>query len=102
MGLAVAGEGIGISEDLERRTAEQVSRLRCMFAAEPEVRVVFSANGASKVQADVAVEIRGYRTVKARGKGADEDVSLEAALRKLEWKYRLFWTRGSFRYSDCC
>ena len=102
MGLVVTGEGMGISEDLERRSGEQVARLRCMFTAEPEVRVVFSSKGAGNVHADVVVGIRGYQTLKARGKGEDEATSLEAALKKVEWKYRLFWTRGSFRFSDCC
>lgn len=102
MELAVAGEGVSVTEDVEQRTAEQVERLRPMFASEPDVRVTFRANGAGKVEADLAVGIRGYRTVKARGKGVDEDSSLESALKKLEWKYRLFWSRGSFRYSDCC
>ena len=101
MELAVTGEGLGVSEDLERRTEEQVGRLRCMFTAEPEVRVTFSENG-GKVEADVIVGVRGYQTLKARGKGADEDSALESALKRLEWKYRLFWARGSFRFSDCC
>jgi hypothetical protein len=27
---------------------------------------------------------------------------VDKAVKKLEWKYKLFWTRGSFRFGDCC
>jgi hypothetical protein len=50
----------------------------------------------------VVVPIRGYRTLKACSKGEDAPAALDRAVKKLEWKYRLFWARGSFRFGDCC
>jgi hypothetical protein len=48
------------------------------------------------------VPIRGYRTLKACSKGEDAPAALDKAVKKLEWKYKLFWARGSFRCGDCC
>jgi ribosome-associated translation inhibitor RaiA len=73
-----------------------------MFPSEPEVSVLFSTNGGEEVVAEVVVPIRGYRTLKACGKADDARGALDKAVKKLEWKYKLFWARGSFRFGDCC
>ena len=99
MALTVTGYGTEITEDY---VAERVERLKRMFASEPDVSVRFDAAGDGKVVAEVVVPIRGYRTLKACSKGEDAPAALDKAVKKLEWKYRLFWTRGSFRFGDCC
>jgi ribosome-associated translation inhibitor RaiA len=73
-----------------------------MFPSEPEVSVLFSTNGGEEVVAEVVVPIRGYRTLKACSKADDARGALDKAVKKLEWKYKLFWARGSFRFGDCC
>jgi ribosome-associated translation inhibitor RaiA len=73
-----------------------------MFPSEPEVSVLFSTNGGEGVVAEVVVSIRGYRTLKACSKGDDARGALDKAFKRLEWKYKLFWARGSFRFGDCC
>jgi ribosomal subunit interface protein len=98
MALTVTGYEAGITEEY---VAERVERLKRMFASEPDVSVRFDAD-ANGVVAEVVVPIRGYRTLKACSKGEDAPAALDKAVRKLEWKYRLFWTRGSFRFGDCC
>jgi ribosome-associated translation inhibitor RaiA len=99
MGLLVTGEGAGQTEEY---VAERVERLTRMFASEPDVNVRFDTDGDGKVVAEVVVPIRGYRTLKACSKGDDATAALDKAVKKLEWKYKLFWTRGSFRFGDCC
>jgi hypothetical protein len=59
-------------------------------------------NDGDGVVAEVVVPIRGYRTLKACSKGEDAPAALDRAVKKLEWKYKLFWARGSFRFGDCC
>ena len=98
MALTVTGYGAEITEDY---VAERVERLKRMFASEPDVGVRFDTYG-EKVVAEVTVPIRGYRTLKACSKGDDARAALDKAVKKLEWKYKLFWTRGSFRFGDCC
>jgi ribosomal subunit interface protein len=98
MELTVTGEEVGITEDY---VAERVKRLKRMFASEPDISVRFDTDG-RKVVAEVVVPIRGYRTLKACSKGDDAPAALDKAVKKLEWKYKLFWTRGSFRFGDCC
>jgi ribosomal subunit interface protein len=99
MELTITGEGARVTEEY---VAERVKRLKRMFASEPDVNVRFEADGDGKVVAEVVVPIRGYRTLKACSKGDDAPAALDKAVRKLEWKYKLFWTRGSFRFGDCC
>ncbi len=99
MALTVTGYEVGITEEY---VAERVERLKRMFASEPDVSVRFDADADGKVVAEVVVPIRGYRTLKACSKGEDAPAALNKAVRKLEWKYKLFWTRGSFRFGDCC
>lgn len=98
MELTVTGEGVGITEDY---VAERVKRLKRMFASEPDISVRFENDGGKPV-AEVVVLIRGYRTLKACSKGDDARSALDKAVRRLEWKYKLFWARGSFRFGDCC
>lgn len=98
MELTVTGEGAGVMEEY---VAERVKRLKRMFASEPDISVRFDTDG-GKVVAEVVVSIRGYRTLKACSKADDAGGAVEKAVKKLEWKYRLFWTRGSFRFGDCC
>jgi ribosomal subunit interface protein len=98
MALTVTGYEAGITEEY---VAERVERLKRMFASEPDVSVRFEADG-DGVVAEVVVPIRGYRTLKACSKGEDAPAALDKAVRKLEWKYKLFWARGSFRFGDCC
>jgi ribosomal subunit interface protein len=99
MALMVTGEGVGVTEEY---IAERVERLKRMFASEPDVSVRFETDGDGKVIAEVIVPIRGYRTLKACSKADDARGALDKAVKKLEWKYKLFWTRGSFRFGDCC
>jgi ribosome-associated translation inhibitor RaiA len=99
MALTVTGYGAGITEDYVAERVER--RLKRMFASEPDVSVRFDNDG-DGVVAEVVVPIKGYRTLKACSKGEDAPSALDKAVRKLEWKYRLFWTRGSFRFGDCC
>jgi ribosome-associated translation inhibitor RaiA len=96
--LTVTGHAAGITDEY---VAERVGRLKRMFASEPDVSVSFEDAG-DGIVAEVVVPIRGYRTLKACSKGDDAPSALNKALRKLEWKYKLFWTRGSFRFGDCC
>jgi ribosome-associated translation inhibitor RaiA len=98
MALTVTGYEAGITEDY---VAGRVERLKRMFASEPDVSVRFDTRG-EKVVAEVTVPIRGYRTLKACSKGDDARAALDKAVKRLEWKYKLFWTRGSFRFGDCC
>ncbi len=98
MVLTVTGYGAGITEAY---VAGRVERLKRMFASEPDVSVRFDTDG-DGVVAEVVVPIRGYRTLKACGKGENAPIALDKAVKKLEWKYKLFWTRGSFRFGDCC
>ena len=98
MALTVTGYGAEITEDY---VAERVERLKRMFASEPDVSVRFDTDG-EKVVAEVTVPVRGYRTLKACSQGEDAPAALNKAVRKAEWKYKLFWTRGSFRFGDCC
>jgi ribosomal subunit interface protein len=98
MELTITGEGVGITED---HVAERVKRLKRMFASEPDISVRFDTDG-EKVVAEVVVPIRGYRTLKACSRGDDAPAALDKAVKRLEWKYRLFWARGSFRFGDCC
>jgi ribosome-associated translation inhibitor RaiA len=99
MALTVTGYEAGITEEY---VAERVERLKRMFASEPDVSVRFDADADGKVVAEVVVLIRGYRTLKSCSKGQDAPAALDKAVKKLEWKYKLFWTRGSFRFGDCC
>ena len=99
MTLTVTGYGAGITEEY---VAERVKRLKRMWACEPDVRVHFDTGGDGKVVAEVVVPIRGYRTLRACSKAEDAPAALDKAVKKLEWKYKLFWTRGSFRFGDCC
>ena len=98
MELTVTGESAGVTQEY---VAKRVERLKRMFASEPDISVRFDTDG-SKVVAEVVVPIRGYRTLKACSKGDDTRDALDKAVKKLEWKYKLFWTRGSFRFGDCC
>jgi ribosome-associated translation inhibitor RaiA len=98
MELTITGEGAGVTEEY---VAERVERLKRMFPSEPDISVRFDTDG-EKVVAEVVVPIRGYRTLKACSKGDDARGVLDKAVKKLEWKYKLFWTRGSFRFGDCC
>ena len=98
MALTVTGYGAEITEDY---VAERVERLKRMFASEPDVSVRFDTHG-EKIVAEVTIPIRGYRTLKACSKGDDARAALDKAVKRLEWKYKLFWTRGSFRFGDCC
>jgi len=98
MELTVTGEGAGVTEEY---VAERVKRLKSMFASEPDISVHFDLGG-DGIVAEVVVPIRGYRTLKACSKGDDAPAALDKAVRKLEWKYKLFWARGSFRFGDCC
>ena len=98
MELTVAGEAVDVTED---QISERVERLKRMFASEPEIRVRLETDG-GKVVAEVEVPIRGYRTLKACSKADDARGAVDKAVKKLEWKYKLFWTRGSFRFGDCC
>jgi ribosomal subunit interface protein len=98
MELTITGEGVGITED---HVAERVKRLKRMFASEPDISVRFDTDG-EKVVAEVVVPIRGYRTLKACSRGDDAPAALDKAVKRLEWKYKLFWARGSFRFGDCC
>ena len=98
MELTVTGEDAGITEEF---VAERVARLKRMFASEPDISVRFENHG-GKVVAEVVVPVRGYRTLKACSKGDDAPSALDKAVKKAEWKYKLFWTRGSFRFGDCC
>jgi ribosomal subunit interface protein len=102
MGLTITDEGVGVTEATEEHVAERVERLKRMFPSEPEVSVHFGTNGGEGVVAEVVVPIRGYRTLKACSKADDTRTALDKAVKKLEWKYKLFWTRGSFRFGDCC
>jgi ribosomal subunit interface protein len=98
MELTITGEGAGVTEEY---VAERVERLKRMFPSEPDISVSFDTYG-EKVVAEVVVPIRGYRTLKACSKADDARAALDKAVKKLEWKYKLFWTRGSFRFGDCC
>ena len=98
MELTVAGEAVYVTED---QIAERVERLKRVFASEPDIRVCLDTDG-EKVVAEVEVPIRGYRTLKACSKADDARGAVDKAVKKLEWKYKLFWTRGSFRFGDCC
>jgi ribosome-associated translation inhibitor RaiA len=98
MELTVTGESAGMTQEL---VAERVERLKRMFVSEPDVSVRFDTRG-EKVVAEVTVPIRGYRTLKACSKGDDARAALDKAVKRLEWKDKLFWTRGSFRFGDCC
>jgi ribosomal subunit interface protein len=98
MALTVTGYEAGITEEY---VAERVERLKRMFASEPDIRVRLDTDG-GKVVAEVVVPIRGYRTLKACSKADDASGAVDKAVKKLEWKYKLFWTRGSFRFGDCC
>jgi ribosome-associated translation inhibitor RaiA len=98
MELTVTGAEAGITGE---QVAERVARLKRMFASEPDISVRFDNDG-DGVVAEVVVQIRGYRTLKACSKGEDAPAALDRAVKKLEWKYRLFWARGSFRFGDCC
>jgi ribosome-associated translation inhibitor RaiA len=98
MELTVTGESAGMTQEL---VAERVERLKRMFVSEPDVSVRFDTHG-EKIVAEVTVPIRGYRTLKACSKGDDARAALDKAVKRLEWKYKLFWTRGSFRFGDCC
>jgi ribosome-associated translation inhibitor RaiA len=98
MGLTVTGEAVGVTED---HVAARVERLKRMFASEPDIMVRLDTDG-GKVVAEVVVPIRGYRTLKACSKADDASSALDNAVKKVEWKYKLFWTRGSFRFGDCC
>jgi ribosome-associated translation inhibitor RaiA len=99
MELTVTGEGAGVMEEY---VAERVKRLKRMFASEPDISVRFDTADGEKVVAEVVVSIRGYRTLKACSKGDDARGALDKAFKRLEWKYKLFWARGSFRFGDCC
>ncbi len=98
MELTVTGEGAGVTEEY---VAERVQRLKSMFASEPDISVHFDTDG-DGIVAEVVVPIRAYRTLKSCSKGEDAPAALDKAVRKLEWKYKLFWARGSFRFGDCC
>jgi|tagenome__1003787_1003787.scaffolds.fasta_scaffold15922915_1 ribosome-associated translation inhibitor RaiA len=98
MELTVTDEALDVTQD---HVAEQVEHLKRMFASEPDIRVRLDTD-AGKVVAELAVTIRGYRTLKACSKADDARSALDKAVKKLEWKYKLFWTRGSFRFGDCC
>jgi ribosome-associated translation inhibitor RaiA len=98
MALTVTGYEAKITEEY---VAGRVEHLKRMFASEPDVSVHFDTNG-DGVVAEVVVPIRGYRTLKACSKGEDAPAALDKAIKKLEWKYKLFWARGSFRFGDCC
>jgi ribosomal subunit interface protein len=98
MALTVTGYEAEITEEY---VAGRVEHLKRMFASEPDVSVHFDTNG-DGVVAEVVVPIRGYRTLKACSKGEDAPAALDKAVKKLEWKYKLFWARGSFRFGDCC
>ena len=98
MALTVTGYEAGITEDY---VAERVERLKRMFVSEPDVSVRFDTHG-EKVVAEVVVPIRGYRTLKACSKGDDARAALDKAVKRVEWTYKLFWTRGGFRFGDCC
>jgi ribosome-associated translation inhibitor RaiA len=98
MELTVTGEVAGVTEEY---VAERVKRFERMFASKPDISVRFDTDG-SKVVAEVVIPVRGYRTLKACSKGDDAPGALDKAVKKLEWKYKLFWTRGSFRFGDCC
>jgi ribosomal subunit interface protein len=99
MALTVTGYEAGITEEY---IAERVERLKRMFTSEPDVSVRFDADADRKVVAEVVVLIRGYLTLKACSKAKDAPAALDKAVKKLEWKYKLFYTRGSFRFGDCC
>jgi ribosomal subunit interface protein len=99
MELTVTGEGVGVTEEY---VAERVQRLKRMFASEPDISVHFDTASDGGVIAEVVVPVRGYRTLKACSKADDARGALDRAVKKLEWKYKLFWTRGSFRFGDCC
>jgi ribosomal subunit interface protein len=98
MELTVTGEAVDVTED---HVAERVARLKRMFASEPDIRVRLDTDG-GKVLAEVVVLIRGYRTLKACSKADDASGAVDKAVKRLEWKYKLFWARGSFRFGDCC
>jgi ribosome-associated translation inhibitor RaiA len=98
MELTVTGEAAGVTEEY---VADRVERLKRMFASEPDISVRFDTVG-DGVVAEVVVPVRGYRTLKACSKADDAPRALDKAVKKLEWKYKLFWTRGSFRFGDCC
>jgi ribosome-associated translation inhibitor RaiA len=98
MELKVTGE---VAEVTEEYVAERVERLKRMFASEPNISVRFDNDG-GKVVAELVVLVRGYRTLKACSKGDDARGALDKSVKRLEWKYKLFWTRGSFRFGDCC
>jgi ribosomal subunit interface protein len=98
MELTVTGEDAGVTEEY---VAERVKRLKRMFASDPDISVHFDNYG-EKVVAEVVVPVRGYRTLKACSKGDDARGALDKAVKRLEWKYKLFWARGSFRFGDCC
>jgi ribosome-associated translation inhibitor RaiA len=98
MVLTVTGHEAELTEDY---VAGRVERLKRMFASEPDVSVRFES-ASDGVVAEVVVPIRGYRTLKACSKAKDAPAALDKAVKKLEWKYKLFWTMGSFRFGDCC
>jgi ribosomal subunit interface protein len=98
MELTVTGKAVNVTEDY---VAERVQRLKWMFASEPDIRVHLDTDG-GKAVAEVVVPIRGYRTLKACSKADDARGALDKAVKKVELKYKLFWTRGSFRFGDCC
>ena len=101
MELTVTGEGVDVTEATRSHATGQAEHLKQLFASEPEVDICFSHDG-DQVAAEIRIMVRGYRTLKAKSKADDTDIALEKAVKKAEWKYRLFFTRGSFRYSDCC
>jgi len=98
MELTVTGEEAGVTQEY---VAERVKRLKSMFVSEPDISVHFDTDG-DGIVAEVVVPIRGYRTLKACSKGEEAPAALDKAVRKLEWKYKLFWARGSHRFGDCC
>jgi ribosomal subunit interface protein len=101
MTLVLTGKDVEI---VEQYATDRVKRLNGLFCTEPDVNIVLSTNDSESkpVIAELTVSIRSYRTLKASGKASDARSAIDKAAKKLEWKYRLFWARGSFRFGDCC
>ncbi len=101
MGLTIASKDIEVTEDVEAYAAEKVAEINKLLLHEPDVGILFSAGRGGRVVTEMIAGIRGYQTLKTKAKAEDIYSSVDKATKKLKWKYKLFWTRGSFRLADC-
>lgn len=90
-----------VTEPTQNPAVDQAECLKQLFASEPEVEVRFDREG-ERASAEVRVLVRGHHTLKSKVKADTANAASKKAVKRAEWKYQLFWTKDSLRYSDCC